>query len=90
MFTMVQKQLQTLLHIEHLTLIRKYFSYHSNTPVNDCPTIANPLPDINVQEDAEDSIFNVSSVFDDVDRVGGIPDNHPIPSLIQVLELQLH
>ena len=45
------------------------------TPVNDCPTIANPLPDINVQEDAEDSVFNVSSVFDDVDRVGGIPDN---------------
>ena len=45
------------------------------TPVNDCPTIANPLPDINVQEDAEDSVFTVSSVFDDVDRVGGIPDN---------------
>ena len=33
------------------------------------------MPDINVQEDAEDSVFNVSSVFDDVDRVGGIPDN---------------
>ena len=44
-------------------------------PDNDCPTVANPLPDINVQEDAEDTVFSVSSVFDDVDRVGGIPDN---------------
>ena len=74
---MVQKQLQTLLHIEHLTQKpgNTVTVTIQITPVNDCPTIANPLPDINVQEDAEDSVFNVSSVFDDVDRVGGIPDN---------------
>ena len=45
------------------------------TPVNDCPTVANPIADVNVQEDAADSVFSVSSVFDDVDRVGGIPDS---------------
>ena len=45
------------------------------TPVNDCPTVANPIADLNVQEDAADSVFSVSSVFDDVDRIGGIPDN---------------
>ena len=44
-------------------------------PVNDCPTVANPIGDITVQEDAADTVFSVSSVFDDVDRVGGIPDN---------------
>ena len=45
------------------------------TPVNDCPTVANPISDVTVQEDAADTIINVSSVFDDIDRVGGIPDN---------------
>ena len=44
-------------------------------PVNDCPTVTNPIADITVQEDAADTVFSVSSVFDDVDRVGGIPDN---------------
>ena len=74
---MVQKQLQIHLHIEHLTRRCWKYCYSSIQiiPDNDCPTIANPLPDLNVQEDAEDSVFTVSSVFDDVDRVGGIPDN---------------
>ena len=50
-------------------------------PDNDCPTVANPLPDLNVQEDAEDSVFSVSSVFDDVDRVGGI---HNLSTLLRI------
>ena len=37
--------------------------------------MTNPIADLTVQEDAADSVFSVSSVFDDVDRVGGIPDN---------------
>ncbi len=45
------------------------------TPVNDCPTVANPVSDVTVQEDSVDTIINVGSVFVDVDRVGGIPDN---------------
>ena len=44
-------------------------------PKNDCPTVANPIADVNVQEDSVDTIISVASVFDDVDRVGGIPDN---------------
>ena len=44
-------------------------------PKNDCPTIANPISDVTVQEDSADSIISVASVFDDVDRVGGNPDN---------------
>ena len=38
------------------------------TPVNDCPTVANPISDVTVQEDAADTIINVSSVFDDIDN----------------------
>ena len=45
------------------------------TPVNDCPTVANPVSDVTVQEDSVDTIINVGSVFVDVDSVGGIPDN---------------
>ena len=45
------------------------------TPINDCPTVASPLLDVTVQEDAPDTVISVASVFEDVDRVGGIPDN---------------
>ena len=34
-----------------------------------------------VQEDAPDTVISVASVFEDVDRVGGIPDNLSIWSL---------
>ena len=45
------------------------------TPVNDCPTISSPISDVTVQEDSADTLINVSSVFEDIDRVGGIADN---------------
>ena len=45
------------------------------TPVNDCPSVANPLGDVNVSENASNTLVNVSNVFSDVDRVGGNPDN---------------
>ncbi|MFL2611196.1 MAG: Ig-like domain-containing protein [Flavobacteriaceae bacterium] len=45
------------------------------TPVNDCPTVANPLADVNVSENASDTLVSIGNVFDDVDRVGGNPDN---------------
>tara|TARA_B100000575_G_scaffold46385_1_gene33544 strand:+ start:3031 stop:9417 length:6387 start_codon:yes stop_codon:yes gene_type:complete len=44
-------------------------------PKNDCPTVANPSSDVTVQEDAPNTVISVASVFEDVDRVGGIPDN---------------
>ena len=44
-------------------------------PVNDCPTVQNALPDVNVSENASDTIINLGNVFDDVDRVGGNPDS---------------
>ena len=36
-------------------------------PINDCPTIDTPLPDINVNEDAADTIINLSPNFSDAD-----------------------
>ena len=45
------------------------------TPVNDCPTVSNPLANVNVSENASNTLVNVGNVFDDVDRVGGNPDN---------------
>ena len=43
--------------------------------MNDCPTVANPLADVNVSENASDTLVSIGNVFDDVDRVGGNPDN---------------
>ncbi|TRU88112.1 MAG: hypothetical protein EWV76_09645 [Microcystis novacekii Mn_MB_F_20050700_S1] len=36
-------------------------------PVNDAPTVLNPITDVNVNEDAENSVINLSNVFSDVD-----------------------
>ena len=37
------------------------------TPINDCPTLDNPLPDISVTEDDPDSYIPLANVFSDVD-----------------------
>ena len=39
-------------------------------PVNDAPTVANPIVDFNVDEDAGDTIIDLSTVFDDPDLPG--------------------
>ncbi|NCS06775.1 MAG: hypothetical protein GPJ07_09250, partial [Microcystis aeruginosa G13-07] len=36
-------------------------------PVDDAPTVLNPITDVNVDEDAENSVINLSNVFSDVD-----------------------
>ena len=36
-------------------------------PVDDAPTVLNPITDVNVDEDAENSVINLSNVFTDVD-----------------------
>ncbi|NCR49683.1 MAG: hypothetical protein GPJ12_12005, partial [Microcystis aeruginosa S11-01] len=36
-------------------------------PVDDAPTVLNPITDVNVAEDAENSVINLSNVFSDVD-----------------------
>jgi len=36
-------------------------------PVNDAPTVANPIADVNVNEDAADALIDLSGVFADVD-----------------------
>nr|NCR77171.1 hypothetical protein [Microcystis aeruginosa K13-06] len=36
-------------------------------PVDDAPTVINPITDVNVDEDAENSVINLSNVFSDVD-----------------------
>ena len=38
------------------------------TPVNDCPRIDTPLPDITVNEDAADTVINLSSYFSDAEN----------------------
>ena len=42
-------------------------------PVNDCPTVANAIDNVNVSENASDTLINVRNVFEDVDIEGGIP-----------------
>ena len=78
MFMMVQKQLLILFTYRTFDGIEPGNTVTVTiqiTPVMTVQRLQTQLPDINVQEDAEDSVFSVSSVFDDVDRVGGIPDN---------------
>jgi hypothetical protein len=41
--------------------------------VNDAPTVENPIGDVVVDEDASDTVINLSSVFDDIDS--------PVPAL---------
>ncbi|MDP6635435.1 MAG: lamin tail domain-containing protein, partial [Phycisphaerae bacterium] len=36
-------------------------------PVNDAPTLASPLAEVTVDEDAPDTVIDLSSVFDDID-----------------------
>jgi hypothetical protein len=36
-------------------------------PVNDAPTLASPLAEVTVDEDAADTVIDLSSVFDDID-----------------------
>ena len=36
-------------------------------PVNDAPTVLNPIADVNVDEDDSDTVVDLSNVFDDVD-----------------------
>ena len=43
-----------------------FFSATVN-PVDDAPEVANPLPDISVNEDAANSTINLSHVFNDID-----------------------
>ncbi|NCS52426.1 MAG: hypothetical protein GPJ23_08650, partial [Microcystis aeruginosa G13-05] len=37
-------------------------------PVDDAPTVLNPITDVNVDEDAENSVINLSNVFTDIDN----------------------
>jgi len=37
-------------------------------PVDDAPTVLNPITDVNVAEDAENSVINLSNVFTDIDN----------------------
>src|SRR5687767_358227 len=37
------------------------------TPVNDTPTVANPIADVTVAEDAANTVLDLSSVFADID-----------------------
>ncbi|TRU83692.1 MAG: hypothetical protein EWV54_19595, partial [Microcystis novacekii Mn_MB_F_20050700_S1D] len=37
-------------------------------PVDDAPTVLNPITDVNVNEDAENSVINLSNVFTDIDN----------------------
>ncbi len=37
-------------------------------PVDDAPTVVNPIADVNVAEDAENSVINLSNVFTDIDN----------------------
>ena len=36
-------------------------------PVNDCPTLDNPIPDINVVEDAAPLVIDIQNTFSDVE-----------------------
>ncbi|HBE70295.1 MAG TPA: hypothetical protein DDW52_19275, partial [Planctomycetaceae bacterium] len=38
-------------------------------PVNDAPTVSNPISDITVDEDSADQTFDLRSVFEDIDSV---------------------
>ena len=38
-------------------------------PVNDPPLLVNPIADITVAEDADDTVIDLSAVFTDVDTV---------------------
>ena len=37
------------------------------SPVNDCPTVVNPLPTVNAQEDDPDTTLNITNVFVDAE-----------------------
>ena len=39
------------------------------TPVNDCPTVVNPIADFNAIEDDSDTVLNLSNTFGDEDNV---------------------
>ena len=41
------------------------------TPVNDAPTVANPITDVTVIEDASNTTIDISGVFADVDGIDG-------------------
>ena len=52
------------------------------TPVNDCPTVPNPVADISAQEDDPDEVINLSNVFADV-------ENNPLSLTVSVTNTSL-
>ena len=45
----------------------KFLYYLTIVPVNDCPTLDNPIPDINVVEDAAPIVIDIQNTFSDVE-----------------------